>query len=1082
MKNGLWLVIFVLLMTPLWCYQAEKLSPELQARLSRGGDEIPVNILLTDQYPDLRGETLRMTRTVGRAEAIRRLQDFTAASQSPLLAELRTQTAANVEGLWIANVVCCSLTPDMIRDLSDRSDIQGIELDALRPMLPDEASPGEVSGDRAIGWHITKVNADDAWALGYDGTGVLLALIDTGVNYNHHDLMDHMWNGGTAYPNHGYDFINNDNDPIDDNGHGTCTAGIAAGDGTAGNQTGIAPNATVMSLKIVLSNGYGRESAFIRAVQFAIEHNADVISMSLGFTHSGTIFRNIMRIAMENLLAANVPIAVAAGNEGGQQATYPIPDNVRCPGDCPPPWLHPDQTLTGGLSAVITCGNTTSTDAIYASSSRGPVTWQSIGGYGDYAYSPGIGLIDPDVCAPGATITTTTRTSVTGYQTMTGTSASTPCVAGVIALLLQKNPSLTPGQIDQTLETTAAHLSASKSNTFGSGRIDALAALGAIAAIGSTPGVVSSPYPVDGDTGVLIPIRLTWASAANATSYRVYIGTDNPPTNLAADVAAENCNDTLTNALAPGSTCYWRVDARNGGQTTTGPVWSFTAASSPEETFESGGLHHLAWQSGGAALWSIASGVAYQGSYSAVSGDVTDSVYTWLGLQKNATSPGWVGFYVKTSSESDWDYFNFYIDGVRQTVLSGETDWTPCRFHVAAGLHTYIWSFEKDTGGSVGSDCCWIDNIHFPPEMVPYTPGDILISEISDENASSANEGAGFLEIYNNAGEPLSLDGLELIRGTDSGGFTADGTTFTIPVGTTVQPGVVVVIGNGADAMAFASAWGLPDAGNYLSGDAGLGLTDSGRAYRLQARDVRGAVLDTSPTVYAGERFVQYEPGAWSAALPADGATPGQDDLDPTLPVELSSFTAFGGASVTLNWTVQSETDMLGYHVYRGETDDLTLACPSGALIPATNDTGTHPYGYSIQEPLADERYWLEMIGMSGSVRFAGPVLATGGDPEPGEVPEIALVTGLNPNYPNPFNPSTRLIFTLAEPGRAALTVHDVRGRLVRRFDPGICSAGRHTVSWDGRDRFGVPCASGVYLIELRVGEQAFLRNSLLLK
>ena len=71
------------------------------------------------------------------------------------------------------------------------------------------------------------------------------------------DLQDHMWDGGAAYPNHGYDFGNNDNDPMDVNGHGTHTAGTIAGDGTAGTQVGVAPDAIIMALKIFDDAGNG---------------------------------------------------------------------------------------------------------------------------------------------------------------------------------------------------------------------------------------------------------------------------------------------------------------------------------------------------------------------------------------------------------------------------------------------------------------------------------------------------------------------------------------------------------------------------------------------------------------------------------------------------------------------------------------------------------------------------------------------------------------------------------------------------------------------------------------------------------
>lgn len=104
--------------------------------------------------------------------------------------------------------------------------------------------------------------------------------------------------------------------------------------------------------------------------------------------------------------------------------------------------------------------------------------------YGDYPYTAGstteIGLIRPDICAPGVQIKSLDSNNINGYTLMDGTSMATPLVAGTIALMLSKNKELTPAQIDQILETTAVKLTDHKSNDFGSGRLDALAAVDAV--------------------------------------------------------------------------------------------------------------------------------------------------------------------------------------------------------------------------------------------------------------------------------------------------------------------------------------------------------------------------------------------------------------------------------------------------------------------------------------------------------------------------------------------------------------------------------------------------------------------------
>lgn len=136
--------------------------------------------------------------------------------------------------------------------------------------------------------------------------------------------------------------------------------------------------------------------------------------------------------------------AVCNGNEGLSllMLTYPIPDNVRVPASCPPPYLDPDQLANPGeLSCVIAVGAVDYNDVAADFSSQGPVTWQDTE-FGDYAYNPGIGLIRPDVCAPGVNIKSLDYLTTDGYTNASGTSQATPCVAGIIALMLQKNPNL----------------------------------------------------------------------------------------------------------------------------------------------------------------------------------------------------------------------------------------------------------------------------------------------------------------------------------------------------------------------------------------------------------------------------------------------------------------------------------------------------------------------------------------------------------------------------------------------------------------------------------------------------------------
>jgi hypothetical protein len=197
-------------------------------------------------------------------------------------------------------------------------------------------------------------------------------------------------------------------------------------------------------------------------------NGADVITTSLGMFASNQPRYANYRALERNIAAAGISHAIAAGNEG------PTPRSIRTPGNCPPPWPnpanHPTDTAT---SAVITVGATDNSDNAASFTSIGPTDiWGSVPPYNDYGYPPG--LTDPDVCAPGVDILSTYWQGDQAYTTMSGTSMATPATAGCIALMLSKNPNLTPRMVDSILEVCAVRdLGPSgKDNTYGAGRIN----------------------------------------------------------------------------------------------------------------------------------------------------------------------------------------------------------------------------------------------------------------------------------------------------------------------------------------------------------------------------------------------------------------------------------------------------------------------------------------------------------------------------------------------------------------------------------------------------------------------------------
>ncbi len=420
--------------------------------------------------------------------------------------------AHSIRSLKIGNAIDVEATPALIREMASRNDVRVIDLLIQEQVLPASPGPAEPGGNELdeIDWGVVRVNAPDVWDLGYTGEGVIVAVMDTGVNYNHLDLASHMWDGGPSYPNHGWDFAYNDNNPSDNYGHGSHVAGSVASDGTAGSQCGVAPDALIMALKVLNDNGSGDYADVWAAIDFQVAQGANVSTMSLGWHNVSAASRSTFRTHYEALNAANIVSVNSAGNDGSNQNWYPIPDNVKTPASVPPPWLHPDQPLNGVPAGQITIGSTNSNDTISSWSSRGPCTWENESPWFDFPYAGGAqpGVIKPDLCAPGENIKSCLHNNNSGYTTMSGTSMATPITAGVCALLKSHDINLSPADIDQILETTALELGAAgKDNTYGSGRVDALAAIGAV---GNLPDLnvnlnpLYDPYYVPSSGGTIV--------------------------------------------------------------------------------------------------------------------------------------------------------------------------------------------------------------------------------------------------------------------------------------------------------------------------------------------------------------------------------------------------------------------------------------------------------------------------------------------------------------------------------------------------------------------------------------------------
>ena len=324
-----------------------------------------------------------------------------------------------------------NISNEKIKEIKDLPNIKGIYPNSNICIQLDNSVP--------------MIKANEVWKIqdnlnrNITGQGIKIAFLDTGVNYSHPDLMDNYISEGS------YDFINNDSDPMDDNGHGTHVAGIACGTGTLSNYKfrGVSPDAKFYSFKILDKTGNGNLETFIAGMQRALDPNedgdttdsVDIISLSIGTQTPGSPTDKFCEL-VDELVDAGIVVVIAAGNSGPKFNTI----------------TSPGCSLNG-----ICVGSVNKIDEIAYSSSRGPIFYNN-----EY-------ITKPDIVAPGVSINSCNWKG--GYRYCQGTSMATPHVAGAAALLLQANPEYTPEDVKRVLKKNSKNLNIDE-NIQGAGRLD----------------------------------------------------------------------------------------------------------------------------------------------------------------------------------------------------------------------------------------------------------------------------------------------------------------------------------------------------------------------------------------------------------------------------------------------------------------------------------------------------------------------------------------------------------------------------------------------------------------------------------
>ncbi|MBM3324457.1 MAG: T9SS type A sorting domain-containing protein, partial [Calditrichaeota bacterium] len=538
-------------------------TPALDAALASAPDDIPIRIVLflrdSEDSQGLYSVAKALRGDERRAYVIQERKAQFESVGMPLIERLvagqETGSVSRVRPLWAANAIVCEIAPAFLRECEEQHpEIEWILYDRRFDNTLDEEkelwTPPSHLDD--IAWGVADIGAVRVWEeFGIFGQGVIVGMMDSGVDTAHPDLVSKIWlnpgedlngngtidagerNGidddGNGYKDdfRGWNFDDDNNNIGDRHGHGTSTAGIVAGGWTVCDTVGVAPGATLMIL-----SGYEFQSSCWLAMQYAIENGAHLISASLSFKFTeceSPYFEcpNVVvwRRMTEMELAAGLVHVNSVGNAGiglGAPLSIPVPAN------CPPPWLSPAQQIQGGVSSIIAVSGYLSTGEYFAPSGRGPSAWSDEDlcfhpsmphcqgnnwpmSYDDYPYQCGLymGLLKPEICAPAVARTLARWSGCReGFQ---GTSAAAPHIGGTVALIMSATPGISPEEVCRVLKLTARDAGApGEDSLFGAGKVDAYAAVAFVLdSLGEVTGLVT-----DNSTG--LPLQDVRVSTRNS--------------------------------------------------------------------------------------------------------------------------------------------------------------------------------------------------------------------------------------------------------------------------------------------------------------------------------------------------------------------------------------------------------------------------------------------------------------------------------------------------------------------------------------------------------------------------------------
>jgi len=805
----------------------------------------------------------------------------------------------------------------------------------------------------------------------------------------------------------GWDFGDGDNNPDDDSaspGHGTACSGVAAG--IANNNlgvAGIAGGCSIMPLKVADSAGSMPFSAIDNALYYAANNGADIVSLSLGASANPSQVTST-ETALNYALSQGVTILAATANANNSSIDYPSNSQyVISVGAAAP---DDGRKRSSSNSGEVNTGNYPDPNGVTVDNE---VWWGSNYGSTTQNARDAVDIIAPTI------LPTTDISGSAGYNTSSGsagdynlwfngTSCSTPYAAGVAALIKSKNPTWTPAQIKAQLTSTAIDI-VNVESVAGWDRYSGYGLVDAAAALYDPQ--ISVTAPNGGETWDLgATHNITWSSQ-DVTSVRLDLYNGVSYTMTIATVAASPglLAWPIPSGLTPSTAYTIKVSDTSFGTITDTSDNPFTIQQPPSI---------IVMTPNGGEIWQMD----------------TQQMINWSSIN--------IGPNVK---------IELYDGGVfDSTIISSTPD-----------TSNYPWDIPTSlTAG-----------LQFTVKISDVTTP--ATNDFSDGNFSIADP-PGYGQ-DNNSGDnslPVVID-VGLI---DIDGYTVDPNAEVDPEGNVT---IAVVIQTYADAqhtIDFPEEVGI----SYEVDITGNFSSSSEICFTLFNLDQ----LQNNPNgVYwwNGSSWVEVASPDWSLAtqvsfcIPISNSRNGSTEIvldkggDSPLPVTLSSFTAaYINDFPIISWITQSESDNIGWNVYRSYSYNFGQASKINSEMIPGNGTTSEPsfYSFTDEDEVYEDFtywYWLESISGSGETESFGPVSLT----IPGEgnnIPAIPLTTELSQNYPNPFNPSTLISFDIKENETGILTIYNIKGQLLvtEEFE-----TGRHHYVWNAQEH-----ASGVYLYKLK--------------